>query len=173
MLKVPYVLRSHDHHHASLFINSQLTNPVPCDGYYCRPVIAVSFALSPIWVYYYFNDQFGINIFSSSIGYILCTANILIAALILRYSPDGAGPMDFFLVVSIAHRDSMLVFLLHQSTHFCLIFIHNSTNKIPMTLYGLVILYHIRSKCPEFSCFTRLHFHQVCHRCNVARCNCR
>eukprot|EP00804_Cyclotella_cryptica_P029505 CCRYP_011305-RA/>CCRYP_011305-RA protein AED:0.03 eAED:0.03 QI:364/1/1/1/1/0.83/6/2737/766 len=97
----------------------KLTNPVPCDGYYCRPVVAVSFALSPLWVYYYFNDQFGVNIFSSSIGFILCIVNVLIAALILRYSPDGEGPMDFFLVVSTAHCDATLTFLLHHSTRLC------------------------------------------------------
>lgn len=81
-------------------INFQLTNPVPCDGYYCRPVVAVSFALSPVWVYFYFIDQFGVDIFSSSIGYFLAAANLVIAALIFRYSPDGDGPMDFFAVVS-------------------------------------------------------------------------
>jgi len=36
----------------------KLTNPVPCDGYYCRPLVAISVALSPIWFWYYFADQF-------------------------------------------------------------------------------------------------------------------
>ena len=61
--------------------------------------MAISFALSPIWIYFYFNDQFGIDIFESCIGFILVVVNITIAALILRYSPDGEGPMDFVTVV--------------------------------------------------------------------------
>ena len=74
---------------------------MPCDGYYCRPIVAVSFVLSPIWIYFYFNDQFGVDIFDSHIGFLLVSSNLIIAALILRYSPDGEGPMDFITVVSV------------------------------------------------------------------------
>lgn len=74
---------------------------MPCDGYYCRPIVAISLALSPIWIYFYFNDQFGVDIFASPAGFILVAANIIVAALILRHSPDGEGPMDFVAVVSL------------------------------------------------------------------------
>ena len=78
----------------------KLVNPVPCDGYYSRPLVAVSLALSPSWVYCYFNDQFDVDIFSSYIGFLLVVSNVIIAIFVLRYSPDGEGPMDFVAVVS-------------------------------------------------------------------------
>ena len=52
-------------------------------------------------MYFYFNDQFSVDIFSSSAGFILVVITTLSATLILRYSPDGEGPMDFISVVSI------------------------------------------------------------------------
>ena len=112
----------------------QLTNPVPCDGYYCRPIVAVSFALSPIWVYFYFNDQFSVDIFSSSAGFILVAVTTASAILILRYSPDSEGPMDFISVVSVSSM-SLIYYLIHvlvSLTSFTM-------TQIPMTLYGFAI----------------------------------
>ena len=84
---------------------------MPCDGYYCRPIIAASFALSPIWIWFYLNDQFEVNIFSSFIGFILVVSNLLIAGFILRYSPDGEGPIDFIAIVSLPNAlDSIFRF---------------------------------------------------------------
>jgi sodium/potassium/calcium exchanger 6 len=116
---------------------------VPCDGYYCRPIVAVSLALSPIWVYFYFNDQFGVDIFSSPAGFILVAANITVATLILRYAPDGEGPMDFVAVVPMTlyafaiaatWLDSIADKLVELLELFGILL------RIPNTLMGLTIL---------------------------------
>ena len=79
----------------------KLTNPVPCDGYYCRPLVAVSLALSPLWLWYYFLDQFGINIFSSYVGHVLSCIPLAMGLIVARYAPGGEGPMDVYMVVSL------------------------------------------------------------------------
>mmetsp|Transcript_15156 Transcript_15156/g.28802 ORF Transcript_15156/g.28802 Transcript_15156/m.28802 type:complete len:275 (+) Transcript_15156:67-891(+) len=78
---------------------TKLTNPVPCDGYYCRPLVATSLALSPLWLWYYFLDQFGINIFSSYAGHILSIVALTTGLAVMRYAPGGEGPMDLWMVV--------------------------------------------------------------------------
>jgi len=79
----------------------KLTNPVPCDGYYCRPLVATSLALSPLWLWYYFLDQFGINIFSSYAGHILSIVALTTGLAVMRYAPGGEGPMDLWMVVPL------------------------------------------------------------------------
>jgi len=79
----------------------KLTNPVPCDGYYCRPLVAVSIILSPLWLWYYFNDQFGYDLSSTYIGYIFCSAALLVGIIVMRYAPGGDGPMDLYMVVPL------------------------------------------------------------------------
>mmetsp|Transcript_22678 Transcript_22678/g.21800 ORF Transcript_22678/g.21800 Transcript_22678/m.21800 type:complete len:490 (-) Transcript_22678:90-1559(-) len=76
----------------------KLTVSVPCDGYYCRGLIALSFALSPLWMGFYIYKQMEINLFLfGGFPYIeIATAiSFLIAVLILRFAPaeDGAMPM--------------------------------------------------------------------------------
>ena len=79
---------------------NQLTNPVPCDGYYCRPLVAVSLTLSPLWLWFYFLDQFDVDIFSSHVGYVLSTMTLATGLVVIRFAPGGDGPMDFYMVVS-------------------------------------------------------------------------
>lgn len=79
----------------------KLTNPVPCDGYYCRPLVAVSIILSPLWLWYYFNDQFGYDLYSTYIGYVFCGAALLVGVIVMRYAPGGDGPMDLYMVVPL------------------------------------------------------------------------
>ncbi|KAL7542704.1 hypothetical protein ACHAXR_012088 [Thalassiosira sp. AJA248-18] len=79
----------------------KLTNPVPCDGYYCRPLVAISITLSPLWLRYYFSDQFGIDLFSSYIGYIVSAITLTMGLVVIRYAPGGEGPMDFYMVVPL------------------------------------------------------------------------
>ncbi|KAL7541299.1 hypothetical protein ACHAWF_006900 [Thalassiosira exigua] len=82
-------------------IARKLTNPVPCDGYYCRPLVAVSLSLSPLWLRYYFSDQFEVNIFASSIGRIASAVAVTMGLVVMRYAPDGDGPMEFCMVVPL------------------------------------------------------------------------
>lgn len=78
----------------------KLTNPVPCDGYYCRPLVAVSLSLSPIWIWIYFSDQFDVDIFEYNVGYAVLITAVGMSLVVMRYAPGGEGPMDFYMVVS-------------------------------------------------------------------------
>mmetsp|Transcript_3617 Transcript_3617/g.8131 ORF Transcript_3617/g.8131 Transcript_3617/m.8131 type:complete len:1036 (+) Transcript_3617:136-3243(+) len=82
-------------------IARKLTNPVPCDGYYCRPLVAMSIALSPIWIRFYFLEQFDLDIFSSHVGYLATFLTSLISIFVARYAPNGDGPMEFYMIVPI------------------------------------------------------------------------
>jgi len=79
----------------------KLTNPVPCDGYYCRPLVAVSIILSPLWLRYYFNDQFGYDLSATYIGYVFYGSALLVGMIVMRYAPGGDGPMDLYMVVPL------------------------------------------------------------------------
>ncbi|KAL7497204.1 hypothetical protein ACHAWT_005251 [Skeletonema menzelii] len=79
----------------------KLTNPVPCDGYYCRPLVGVSIILSPLWLWYYFNDQFGYDFSSTYTGYLFCGSALLVGITVMRYAPGGDGPMDLYMVVPL------------------------------------------------------------------------
>jgi sodium/potassium/calcium exchanger 6 len=43
----------------------KLSIPVPCEGYYCRGILAVSVTLSPLWFGYYLNVGHDVNLFWS------------------------------------------------------------------------------------------------------------
>ncbi len=63
--------------------------------------MAVSIALSPIWMRFYFMEQFDSDIFSSYAGYLVAFFTSLISMFVARYAPDGDGPMEFYMIVSI------------------------------------------------------------------------
>eukprot|EP00970_Alexandrium_tamarense_P009625 scaffold1928_cov109-Alexandrium_tamarense.AAC.50 len=121
----------------------KLTNPVPCDGYYCRPLVAISFAISPFWLWLYFLDQFGVDIFATSIGYILSAVHGVIALCVLRHAPDGDGPLDFSAVVPLTlygfciaatWLDSIADKLVELLVLFGILL------RIPNTIMGLTVL---------------------------------
>lgn len=72
----------------------QVTIPVPCDGYYCRPLLALSIALCPVWLWYYFRAQFDICIEDASHTLILISFLLpaLIAVLVFQFAPSGDIP---------------------------------------------------------------------------------
>merc|ERR1711862_831357 len=71
------------------------TVPVPYpDEYYCRPLIGLSFILSPIWICIYLKEMHDTNFFDNnndnriSWYYILQSIAILIGLLIIRLAPS-------------------------------------------------------------------------------------
>jgi hypothetical protein len=60
----------------------------------------VSLTLSPLWLWFYFLDQFDVDIFSSHVGYVLSTMTLATGLVVIRFAPGGDGPMDFYMVVS-------------------------------------------------------------------------
>ena len=119
--------------------------PVPCDGYYCRPLVALSFAISPLWMWYYSYQQFGVDLMAGpTVSVVLITlAPLLCALLILRYAPCGEVPMRLTAAVpitivgfvsSVAWLD-MIADKLVSLLSFFGIMLH-----IPATIMGLTVL---------------------------------
>jgi sodium/potassium/calcium exchanger 6 len=119
--------------------------PVPCDGYYCRPLLALSVALSPLWLCYYFHDQFDFVIFDQPLGVILATFGVplLIGLVVLRFAPRGdlpprplaAVPLTLLgFVVSATWLDLVADKLVNLMTFFGIIC------RIPSTIMGLTVL---------------------------------
>ena len=79
----------------------QLTNPVPCDGYYCRPIVSISLIFSPIWLKYYFADQFDIDLLSGIVGKVILALTIGSGLAVFRYAPGGDGPLNVLAVVPL------------------------------------------------------------------------
>lgn len=68
----------------------QITVPVPCDGYYCRALVALSLALSPLWLAHYASGTFGLNILHNWWILLLIQLAVLVAAgALLRWAPGG------------------------------------------------------------------------------------
>lgn len=71
----------------------KMTVAVPCEGYYCRAMVATSVVLSPFWFYFYLFKQHGINVFSGdtlAFGIIHLLIICLVVGLgTLRYAPSG------------------------------------------------------------------------------------
>ena len=81
----------------------QLTIPIPCDGYYSRPIVALSTTLSPIWLLYYFQTQFDIDLLSINQWLQVTIFGIppLVGLLVARYAPAGEIPMRMIVSVPI------------------------------------------------------------------------
>jgi len=119
--------------------------PVPCDGYYCRPLVALSFAISPLWMWYYSYEQFGINLMAGpTVSVVLIVlVPLLCALLILRYAPCGevsmgvtaAVPITFVGFASAAAWLDMIADKLVSLLSFFGIMLH-----IPATIMGLTVL---------------------------------
>jgi sodium/potassium/calcium exchanger 6 len=84
----------------------KLTVPIPCEGYYCRGLVALSLILSPIWFGVYLWNEHEINIFwKDGVSYvgILVAVFLVIGALVIRYAPGGAdGVMSLLVSTPIA-----------------------------------------------------------------------
>ena len=64
-------------------------------------MVALSVALSPVWVWWYFLEQFDTNIYSSFFGYAVSAITLVTALAVMRYSPDGEGPIDVYMVIPL------------------------------------------------------------------------
>jgi sodium/potassium/calcium exchanger 6 len=84
----------------------KLTVPIPCEGYYCRGLVALSLVLSPVWFGVYLLNEHEMNIFwKDGVSYvgILLALFLVIAALVIRFAPGGAeGVMSIVVSTPIA-----------------------------------------------------------------------
>ena len=82
-------------------IMRQLTVPVPCDGYYCRPLVAISVALSTLWVGLYYYLCYTENIFFPQI-LVAFPISAAIGLCVLRYAPYGEKNLSLALAVPVS-----------------------------------------------------------------------
>eukprot|EP00573_Skeletonema_grethae_P003116 CAMPEP_0201690490 /NCGR_PEP_ID=MMETSP0578-20130828/3927_1 /ASSEMBLY_ACC=CAM_ASM_000663 /TAXON_ID=267565 /ORGANISM="Skeletonema grethea, Strain CCMP 1804" /LENGTH=862 /DNA_ID=CAMNT_0048175503 /DNA_START=34 /DNA_END=2622 /DNA_ORIENTATION=- len=79
----------------------KLTVSIPCEGSYCRALVALSLVLSPLWVGVYAWNNFDTNIWGWQMGVFMSIA-LPLGLMLLRYAPGGEGTMATFLAVPIA-----------------------------------------------------------------------
>lgn len=79
----------------------KLTISIPCKGSYCRALVALSFALSPLWLGVYFLSNFDVNLWGWPMGLSAITS-FFVGAMIMRYAPGGDGTMATIIAVPIA-----------------------------------------------------------------------
>ena len=91
----------------------KITVPIPCDDYYCRGLVAISFALSPLWlgVYSFFEKDANL-FFTGGFPWIECLSifTVLIAMFIMKFAPEEE--VDLSLTVSVSIFFSVLCSLL-------------------------------------------------------------
>jgi sodium/potassium/calcium exchanger 6 len=83
----------------------KLTVPIPCEGFYVRAMVALSVAISPVWLIYYLWNMHGINLLDDGGWFyflVLWSLFVFGSALILRYAPGGEGDMSLHLATPIA-----------------------------------------------------------------------
>uniref|UniRef100_A0A7S4N156 Sodium/calcium exchanger membrane region domain-containing protein n=1 Tax=Odontella aurita TaxID=265563 RepID=A0A7S4N156_9STRA len=86
-------------------IMRKLSVPIPCEGYYCRALVALSLAVSPLWIGTYLLVQYEINLFwAGGFPYVPVLVLVfgLFGALIMRYAPGGDSNMALFVSGPIA-----------------------------------------------------------------------
>jgi solute carrier family 24 (sodium/potassium/calcium exchanger), member 6 len=85
----------------------QVTVPIPCEGYYCRALVALSLALSPLWLVFYLWSKHDFNLFAGGLVHSLSflTVELCVCAFalcILRFAPDRNGEMALVYSTPIA-----------------------------------------------------------------------
>jgi len=131
-------------------IARKLTVPIPCDGYYHRAIVALSFALSPLWFGLYLILEFDSNLFffgddGGGIPFIEISFLFFasLSLLLLRFAPSVDGAMSLTVSVPIAFWgfviaatwiDAIADQLVRVLTFLGVVF------KIPNSIMGLTIL---------------------------------
>jgi len=84
----------------------KLTVPIPCEGYYCKGLVALSFALTPLWIALYAWMGYSSNLFYTSGGFpwieTLTGIAIIISVFLVRFAPSEAENMSLNVSVPIA-----------------------------------------------------------------------
>jgi len=124
-------------------IMRKVTISIPCEGYYCRALVALSIFLSPLWFGVYFQVSHDMNIFNGVYLWVMFMVSTIVGALVLRYSPGGNGNMPLSAAVPIAFYGFIVAatwidFIADQLVSL-LAFV-GIVSKIPSSVMGLTIL---------------------------------
>eukprot|EP00587_Corethron_hystrix_P001732 CAMPEP_0113310300 /NCGR_PEP_ID=MMETSP0010_2-20120614/8000_1 /TAXON_ID=216773 ORGANISM="Corethron hystrix, Strain 308" /NCGR_SAMPLE_ID=MMETSP0010_2 /ASSEMBLY_ACC=CAM_ASM_000155 /LENGTH=796 /DNA_ID=CAMNT_0000165727 /DNA_START=302 /DNA_END=2692 /DNA_ORIENTATION=- /assembly_acc=CAM_ASM_000155 len=124
----------------------KFTVALPTEGPYCRPILAITCALSPIWLAYYFEILKEVGIFVVGgvpvVGTLIITG-LLVGYLVARYAPHGDGPMALFASVPLAFWGFIIAATWIDTIAECLISVLSYTGvmcRIPGSIMGLTIL---------------------------------
>jgi len=127
-------------------VGRKMTIAIPCDGYYCRALIALSIILSPHWFAYYIWSGHDVNMFAKgSIIYFstFCMLTLFAGLSILRYAPGGEGRMAMAVAAPIALYGFIIAATWIDFIADHLVSVLNFVGvvlKIPGSIMGLTIL---------------------------------
>ena len=120
----------------------KLTVSTPSEGYYCRPVVALSLAISPIWIAFYLSSQMGVSINEHlHYLYISCAASLFAGAMIIRYG--GADSLSLWALVPVALYGFVVAatWIDYIGAHLVrLLAFFGAVFKIPNPVMGLTVL---------------------------------
>lgn len=83
----------------------QVTVPIPCEGYYCRALVALSLAVSPLWFVYYLWSGHDLNMLSGDRWPFVIIIELCVCAFalcVLRFAPGGNGELALAFSTPIA-----------------------------------------------------------------------
>ena len=79
----------------------KFTIAIPCEGSYCRPLVALSLMFSPLWFGFYLHVQHDKNIWDVRMA-IFVAVMAVFGIMVTRYAPGGDGTMAAHFSIPIA-----------------------------------------------------------------------
>ena len=90
---------------------------IPCEGSYCRALVALSFSLSPLWLGMYLRKNFDTDLWGWPMA-VFMAITFFVGSMIMRYAPGGDGTMATAIAVSLdRHLFIQTEDLIHAATH--------------------------------------------------------
>lgn len=83
----------------------QITVPIPCEGYYCRALIALSMAVSPLWFFFYLWSRHDVSVLSGTglvVSLVVELSMCTLALCLLRFAPNGTGELSLVFATPLA-----------------------------------------------------------------------
>jgi len=118
--------------------------PITCNGYYCRPMVGLSTALSSFWLQYYFQHEYDMSLFTMfPFNCLVIGVPFLIGLSIILFCPEGEGPMPLLVAVPIGLYGFMIAATWIDLIADILVDVLTFTGVlcgIPATLMGATVL---------------------------------
>jgi len=123
-------------------IARKLTVSIPSEGYYCRPVVALSLSISPIWVAFYSSSQMGITVKDHlHFVHVSCAVTLIAGAMIIRYCGSHSFPPWALIPVALYGFVVAATWIDYIGAHLVrLLAFFGAVCKIPNPVMGLTVL---------------------------------
>ena len=123
-------------------IARKLTVSIPSEGYYCRPIVALSLSLSPFWVAFYSSTQMDIAVSDHlHFLYVACVVSVLAGALIIRHG--GIESLSLWVTIPVALYGFVVAatWIDYIGAHLVrLLAFFGAIGRIPNPVMGLTVL---------------------------------